>query len=147
MEYEPEYPILRREECREDIELVPEEQLKPLERAELSRLREGFATYSILTADTRENRGNIALKTAYYQMVAFKEGWTFNPQKYQVRFVDPSYFLLGRRGEQTRIYNFKDSDEREGTIGFVLRGETARRIEDEEAESIGSRVIKFFRRE
>jgi len=151
MTYKPQYPIIDQADMlpREQMQLVPENELDPLDRAELSRMREGRARYKVLVADTRANRENIALKTTYFQMVAYAEGWEFNPDKYQVEFVDPNYFLLAGKGTQTRIWEFEEGAEIEGLsperrAGFTIRDDQAERMGHEETDGLAGRIIKLF---
>ncbi len=139
--YQPEYPILDRGDLvpREQIRIVPEENLNPLDRAELSNLRQGGVEYKLAIADTPENRRNIGIKTAYFQMVAYKEGWDFDPQKYQVRFVNPHVLILSEPGKQRRIYEYKEDTDHTGLsperkIGYVISGDKAVRMKDNESD-------------
>ena len=148
--YVAQYPIIDRRKMvpREEITLVPGSQLSPLDRAELIRLREGKVAYSVLVADTPENRQNIGVKTAYFQIVAYKEGWEFDPKKYQVEFVDPNHFLLAEEGTQKRIYQFSEDGKSHclgGVIGFTVTGEQAERMRDEEASGLARRILNFFK--
>src|SRR3989338_7485822 len=140
--YSPQYPVLDRKDLvsRDQIRLVSESELSPLDRAELSRLREGEVEYNILVADTPDNRRNIAIKTTYFQMVAYKEGWKFDPSKYRVEFLEPYHPLLERdNGSQDRIFQFRGdvTDERlfplspEKRAGFTVLDGKAVRMEDE----------------
>ena len=149
--YIPQYPIIDPEDMvpHDKIRLVPESQLGPFDRAELSRLREGEVSYKLVVADTPENRENISVKTTYFQMVAYAEGWEFNPEKYQVEFVEPDYFLLTEDGSQKRILQFKEgarveelSPERRA--GFTVRGEYAERMGHKEVDGLAGRVLKLF---
>lgn len=151
MTYIPQYPIIDQADMlpREQMRLDPEKELGPLDRAELSRLREGKVGYKVLVADTPTNVENIALKTTYFQMVAYAEGWDFNPDKYRVEFVDPNYFLLAGKGSQTRIWEFEEGAEIEGLspkrhAGFTVSDNHAERIENEEADGLAGRIIKLF---
>ncbi len=150
--YFPQYPIISHDDMipRDQIRLVPESELPPLDKVELSRLREGKVGYNLLVADTPTNRKNLGIKTGYFQMVAYKEGWNFDPEKYRVEFVDPDHFLLSEEGTQRRVYQFRDDaklpeEPSEGYIGFVVHPKTAVRMEDKEAGDLAKRVLKFFR--
>jgi len=151
--YFPQYPIINHEDMvpRDKIRLVPESQMEPLDRAELSRLREGKVGYKVIVADTPGNRQNIGVKTTYFQMVAYAEGWNFNPDKYQVEFVDQEHFLLAEEGTQKRIWKFEEGTDIQGLspekrAGFTIRDKQAERMEDEDADGLAGKVIKFFER-
>jgi len=146
--YNPEYPIIDVKELvpREQINLVPENSLSILDRAELANLRRGI-DYRICVADTPQNRESVAIKTAYFQMVAFKEGWAFDPQKYQVRFVDSEHPLLSETGTQKRIYEVQsDRGERglspEGRIGFLVKGDLVTRMGHKETDGLVRKLLK-----
>jgi hypothetical protein len=151
-EYIPQYAIIDHEDMvpRDQIRIVPEGKLEPLDRAELSRLREGKVGYKLVVADTPENRQNIGVKTTYFQMVAYAEGWEFNPDKYQVQFVEPDNPLLTQDGSQKRIWEFDEgagfgelSPERRA--GFTVRGEYAERMRHKETDGLAGKVLKLFR--
>ena len=151
--YTPQYPIINRSDMvpRDQIRIVPESQLSPLDRAELIRLRAGKVGYKVLVADTLENRQSIAIKTTYFQMAAYKEGWEFDPDKYRVKFVDPNYFLLAREGTQKRIWEFEEGTKwgetsPERRVGFTIRGNQAERMKDGEVDGLARKVLKFFNR-
>ena len=153
MTYKPQYPIINHEDLvpRDQIMLVPDSELEPFDSAELSRLREGKVRYNVLVADTPTNRENMGVKTAYFQMVAYKEGWQFNPEKYQVEFVDPNHFLLAREGTQTRTLELEEGIELEGLspegrAGFVVSDEQVVRMRDEETDGLAKKVLRFFGR-
>ena len=147
-DYIPQYPIIPHEDMvpRDQIRLVPEDKLGPLDRAELSRLREGKVGYKVLVVDTPENRQNIGVKTTYFQMVAYKEGWNFDPGKYQVEFVDSDH-----ESTQKRIWEFEEGSKLEmlspeRRAGFTLRGNQARRMEHKEVDELAGKVLKLFRK-
>lgn len=154
-EYTPQYPIIDSTEMvpRDQIRLVPESQLSPLDRAELTRLREGKVGYKVLVGDTLENRRNIGIKTTYFQMVAYKEGWEFSPNKYQVEFVDSQHPLLSEEGSQKRIWEFEDETDietgelsPERRAGFTIRGDYAERMKHEKTDGLAGKVLKLFRK-
>ncbi len=151
--YTPQYPIIDRNEMvpRDQIRLVPENQMSPLDRAELTRLREGKVGYKVLVADTFDNRRNIGMKTTYFQMVAYKEGWDFDPNKYQVEFVDPQHPLLAQEGTQNRIWEFEENADigiselsPEELAGFTIRGDYAERMDHEKTDGLARKVLRFF---
>ncbi len=158
--YKPEYPILEENDLvsRERIRLVPEEMLSPLDRAEVSNLRKGKVTYRMIVADTPFNRECVRVKTMYFQMAAYKEGWEFNPDKYQVRFVNPDHFLLSESGTQQRVLKFEKGSELEnagllspeGHLGYVVHQGTdkiynCQRMNPEKADSLVGKVLgRFF---
>ncbi len=149
--YRPQYPIIDGSNLvpRDQIRLVPEDQLTPIDRAELVRLREGKVRYKVLVADTPENRRNIGIKTTYFQMVAYKEGWEFDPSKYQVEFVNPDYFLLAEEGTQKRIWEFGEGSKieelsPERRVGFIIIENQAERMGNEEADNLARKVSRFF---
>ncbi len=152
-EYIPQYPIIDYDDMvpRDQVGLVPESNLSPLDRAELSRLREGKVGYKLVIADTPENRQNIGIKTTYFQMVAYAEGWKFDPEKYQVEFVKLNHPLLPRDGSQKRIWQFNKGTNLGGLsperrAGFTIRGEFGERMRHEETDGLARKVIKLFRR-
>jgi hypothetical protein len=161
----PQYPIIDHADLvpRGQIRLVPEDKLSIFRKAELSQLRKG-TKYKLVISDTPENRQNIAQRAVYYQMVAYREGWEFVPDNYQVEFVDPKFFLLSNKGRHKRIYRFKEGVESkkllimgkplmgfenlspERRAGFIIHKRVADRMDDEEADGLAGRVIKLFRR-
>ena len=149
--YIPQYPILRHSDLvpRAQIRVVPDDELSPLDLAELIRLREGKVGYKVLAADTPKNRENIGIKTTYFQMVAYKEGWDFDPDKYQVEFIDPKHFLLVGEGNQIRILEFEEGSQLEGLsperrAGFVVSQENCVRMRDEETDDLSRSALRFF---
>lgn len=157
--YTPEYPIINRSDLvpRNKIRLVPEEKLPVFDRAELNQLRKGEVTYRLMVANTPDNRRDIAVKTTYFQMVAYKEGWDFDPEKYQVIFVHPNNPILGEKGSKRRIYRFNEeatSDEeypafrllRERQVGFKIHNnrQEVTRMEDGETDGLVRKVLRFF---
>lgn len=134
--YFPQYPILRIEDMvpRDRIQLVSDEVLGPIASAELKNLRRGVS-YDHIIADTPQNRENMAVRAGYFQMVAYKEGWTFDPNKYQVRFVHPSDQRLNRvtgGSSMVRLLNYKDQEGNNEMLGFESRNDqkTFTRLED-----------------
>jgi len=157
--YTPEYPIVSRSDLvpRNQIRLVPEEKLSVFDRAELNQLRKGEVTYRLMVANTPDNRRNIAVKTTYFQMVAYKEGWDFDPEKYQVIFVHPNNPLLGTRSSKRRIYRFNEEAtpeeehpafrlSRERQVGFEIHNDRqeAIRMEEGETDGLAEKVSRFF---
>ena len=150
--YQPEYPIIDTRDLlpRDQIKLVPELELSPIDRAELTNLRRGV-DYRYCAADTIENREAIAIKTAYFQMVAHKEGWNFDSQKYQVRFVDPQHPLLSEAGTQKRIFKIEPNNKEkevpalspEGRFGVVLSGDRVTIMPHEETDGLARKLLKF----
>ncbi len=165
--YFPQYPILRREDIREDIRVDPERELDAFALAELSQLRRGETTYKVLQVDDPQSREAIALKTSYFQLVAFNEDWRFDPQKYQVIFLPRGHpEFKGLKGGMKRIYEFKpegrESAEQSfselgapgglsprNRAGFEVVGEGYEeevvRMDNDEADGIGGKVDRFFR--
>lgn len=149
-DYFPQYPIINRRDLVniEEMRLVPDDKLNPFDRAELNRLREGKVEYHVLVADTPQNRESVAIKTTYFQMVAYKEGWKFNPNQYRVKFTDSNNPLLQRKGSQTRIYEFEEGSDLEdlsekNRTGFVINGESAMRMDHGETDDLAEKVLKF----
>jgi hypothetical protein len=141
------YPILNQDDLlpREQIRLVSEDKLGPFMKAELTNLKRGIVYKGVLS-DTPENRKNLAFKTTYFQMVAYKEGWVFNPEQYQVCFVNPAYIT----GEQ-RIYQFQKGAETpfgelsaENRAGFDIDGYLAKRMDNKEADGLTAKIIQMF---
>jgi len=150
-EYIPQYPIIDQADMvhREELTLVPEEKLSPFDRAELTQLRSNRAAYKMVVADTPENRQNISVKTTYFQMVAYAEGWEFKPEKYQVMFVEPNHPWLSEEGTTRRVWQFEEGSEvgglsSRGRAGYTLCGKTAEKMIAEEADGLAERVIKLF---
>jgi len=83
------YPIVSPEHMLppEEIELVPEEDLHPIVREELGHLRRGIPRICVY-GDSPEARRSVATHAIYYQQVAHKEGWRFDPNNFQVTFTD-----------------------------------------------------------
>jgi hypothetical protein len=145
------YPILASYEMlpREQIRVNPERELDPLSRAELTNIKRGIP-YKLVIADTSTNRENIFFKTSYYQMVAYKEGWKFNPELYQVQFVEPN--IIGRK--HARIYQFeKGASTPFNPLSVVHRAgfdidedsNIAERIENKDADGLVGRILKLFK--
>lgn len=168
--YFPQYPILRREDVREDIEVDPEDELDSFALAELSQLRKGKTTYKVLQVDDPESRKALALKVSYFQLVAFHEGWEFNPQKYQVIFLPRGHPEFGdlEDGKMRRLYEFEPEGRAEAErsfselgapgglslrnrAGFEVVGEGYEeevvRMSNYKADDIGGRVDEFFGKE
>ena len=159
-QYIPQYPILRAEDLvpRNRIELVPEKQLEKTDPAllvELHNIRRGIE-YKLVVADTLENRRWINIRTGYFQMVAYKEGWKFNPELYQVEFMRISPSELEKiEADQIRIYGFEVCAEKpvktygelssEERAGFVVKSKSAFRLEHDSADNLAKMVDSFFK--
>lgn len=166
---ENQYPIILHSEIqpRDQIKLVPEEQLEPLVRVELNNLRAGIF-YKFTIADTPENRQNFNFKALYFQMVAYKEGWEFKPEHLQVVYVSPNDSRLNPKGNQYRLLQFKEGTANkevimgeegkeegklrhrvspENRLGFEINKDlgVVTQIEPEEADNLASKVICLFR--
>ncbi len=164
--YIPSYPLIKPEEmiARDKMVLVPEEKLDPLQRAELHNLRRGIPYY-ITLVDTQENRANFNFTTLYYQQVAYKEGWEFKPENWQVRYIAPNDPRFPHDGEQRRIYSYKSIDQTcdpigklhcDGKIlplstgnrlGFTLEsnGKYARLMDTCDTDDLGAKVRGLFK--
>ena len=145
------YPIITPNQLppREHIRVNPEKELDPLSRAELANIKKGVP-YKLIISNTPANKEKIVLKTSYYQMVAYKEGWTFNPTHYQVTFVNPN--TIGR--EHTRVYHFEKGAQTSlnplsvnNNARFDIHEElnVAKRISNDETDGLVGRVLKLFR--
>jgi len=150
-EHEPQYTILDPKDMvpPEQMHLVPEDTLEPLMGAELFNLRRGGIVYKTVTADTLENRYNIGIRTAYFQMVAHKEGWLFDPDNYQVQFVAPGSDILDGDNSTKRIYGFGLEDDVSKldtvNVGFETDDDkTFRRMESERTERVKGKLLRFF---
>ena len=150
MTYKPQYPILRKEDMlpREQIRLVSDEGLGPLVSAELKNLRRGVG-YNYIIKDTPENRQNMTFRTSYFKMVAYKEGWTFDPDKYQVIFVRPNDPRLQRiidGSSMIRTYKYRNEKGEKGFLGFESRDdqETFTRLGDRESFFLFQWLKKVF---
>lgn len=154
----PNYPILKEEDLstRDQIKLVPEDELDPLTNAELCNLRDGIK-YTFTVADTPANRENFNFKVLYFQMVAYKEGWEFKPENFQVVYVDPSD---PRVSQEARIMEFSAGSENrqvsepyrlpyrispQRRLGFRVDEQYANQMRPEEADDLGAKVIKLFK--
>jgi hypothetical protein len=158
VDYKPPYPIVRSSDMqpRDQIKLVLEEQLDPLTRAELSNLRAGIPYY-FTVGDTPENRENFNFKAIYFQMVAYKEGWQFNPDNLQVVYIPPGDPRFPQDGYQSRILQFNDKSANkdvglehkispESRLGFKVdeRTDSVRQMEPKDADDLGAKVIRLF---
>ena len=152
------YPLLEPSQMKphDQITLVPESQLNPLMRAELSNLRGGIPYY-FTVADTLENRENFNFKAIYFQMVAYKEGWQFNPDNLQVVYIQPGDPRFPQDGYQSRILQFDDKSANrdvglqhrispESRLGFKVdeTADSVRQMEPRDADDLGTKVIKLF---
>jgi len=152
------YPIINSKDLvpRDQIRTVPEQDLDPLIRAELNNLRRGIG-YKVVTADTPSNHENITFKTTYFQMVAYKEGWTFDPKLFQVEFLQPGDSRLGPKSYQSRIWRFADGSNPtvhglpirlspNNHLGFELneRTDEVRVLDDSESDNLVAKVTKLF---
>ncbi len=151
MTYKPQYPILKREDMlpRDQIRLVSDEDLGPLVSAELKNLRRGVR-YDYIVTNTPENRANLTVRTGYFQMVAYKEGWKFDPEKYQVRFVsqdDPRLLRVQEASSMLRLLKYTDEERNEGVVGFESKDDqqTFTRLEDQGASFLFNWFRKFFK--
>ena len=155
-EYKPQYPILGPEDMspREEMKLVPEDQLDPFWRAEINNIKRGTAYQYVLT-DTPENRRNIALRVIYYQMVAYKEGWKFNPDLYSIDFVPEEETPSPSDGCERRILHyarkcgpvaalFELSPENNLGIKREPDGKSESLMGDEETDDLYGKVLKMF---
>jgi len=106
--YRPPYPIVRPTDMspREQIRLVPGEELDPLTRAELDNLRAGIV-YQFTIADTPANRESFNFKALYFQLVAYKEGWEFKPENLQVVYLPPDDPVFGSGEYQSRVFQLQ----------------------------------------
>ena len=169
--YQPTYPILNPEDLlpRDEIQLPPPRDLHPFAEAELKNLCRGVA-YKTVVADTPQNRETMATRAGYYQMVAYKEGWHFDPQLYQVVYVHLEDPCFQEAGIETRMYQFDPEEDprvqnelakREAEGGRVLRlspndkagfqveaktGRIQRRLGDHEVDQLTGKVLQLFRR-
>lgn len=156
MQYQPEYPILKPSDMlpREQMRLAPERDLSAFDNAELHNLRRGVG-HKFVIGDTPENRERIAVKVMYFQMVAYKDGWQFDPQMYQVRFIDPQSSVLRGQGSQTRMYQFEKGAKTEilglpirlspkDNLGIEVSGKDVRIMEDEETDGLVKKVLREF---
>ena len=149
------YPILDPADLvpREQLRLDPERELDPFSFVELRNLQRGVK-YTAVHGDTPENRERIACKLLYFQMVAYKEGWTFDPALYQVRFCPDSPLSDGSM--HRRIYEllpnspvpFDMGVSPEGRVGFKVNDQTseARRMSHSEVDGLAEKVLKLFPR-
>ncbi|MGV8150114.1 MAG: hypothetical protein ACP5NV_00100 [Candidatus Woesearchaeota archaeon] len=137
------YPILTPDTMlpREQIIVNPERELDPLSMAELLNIKRGI-TYKFIIADTPANRKNIFFKTSYYQMVAYKDGWIFNPELYQVTFVSPNE--IGEK--HARIYRFGGTEKNEKSItaGYKIDNNVANLMSPDDAEGLVKQVYELI---
>ncbi len=151
--YFPQYQILRKEDMlpRDEIRLIAENQLEDLMAAELKNLRRGIPHKLVIT-DTPQNREAVDYRVAYFQIVAYKEGWKFDPQNYQVRFVSSSdpriREVTDPNATMIRTYTFGNEEGREETLGFesVNEQRTFRRISNGAARIVSERVHHLFKK-
>ncbi len=160
----PNYPLLESWQMppRDQMILFDENKLTPLRRAELNNLRKEDVRYSIAIADTPENRQNFEIFTLYYQQVAYKEGWQFKPENWQVEYVPPNDPRFPNDGKERRMYGFKkiksnapNEIEYDGNIfplsqrkrlGFKLNTETqdAEMMHPQDTDDLSTKVIRLF---
>lgn len=161
VDYKPNYPVVQPSQMspRDQIKLVPEAQLDPLTRAELSNLRAGIP-YKFTVADTPQNRENFNFKVLYFQMVAYKEGWQFKPENLQVVYIPPGDSRFPQDGCQSRIFEFDEEAankaapsgnlphriSRGSRLGFKIdeRADSVTQMKPDEADDLGARVIRLF---
>jgi len=160
--YRPPYPIVRPTDMspREQIRLVPEEELDPLTRAELDNLRAGIE-YKFTIADTPANRESFNFKALYFQLVAYKEGWEFKPENLQVVYLPPDNPIFSSGEYQSRIFQLQRRAEPgvtvgdatlllfptdRGRLGFRIHEETdeVRAMGPDEADELADRVEGLF---
>ncbi len=135
------YPLLKPKHLvpRKRMRLLPKAELDPLTRAELSNLRRGIK-YVAVGVDSPENRESINLKLIYFQQVAYKEGWTFDPENYQVHFVPASeYPLQGTDIEHARIYRSSAAP----AVGFRVDGDSATRMQEDTVLDLEKRLMEL----
>jgi hypothetical protein len=142
------YPILDPSSLgpREEIELVPDDKMNPLDKAMITNLRRGVK-YRMMVADTLPNRAALCAKAMYIQMVAYKEGWAFDPEKLQVAFVEPE--IVPDRGDhkESRIFGREAPGKPKNySLGYRIYEDEARRMEPDESIGIAGRVNRFFDR-
>lgn len=158
--YNPPYPLVNPAQMkpRDQITVVPEEKLDHLTGAELSNLRAGIPYHFTIT-DTPKNRENFNFKALYFQMVAYKEGWEFKPENFQVVYLPKSDPRLGADGCEKRILEFNESAAHQkvanlpyeislgARLGFNVdrETETATQMRPQDADDLGAKVIKLFR--
>lgn len=152
------YPILDPKDLvpREQIQLVPETDLEQFMRDDLVNLRRGVP-YKIVVADTTKNRNAISYNTAYFQMVAYKEGWKFNPENYQVEFVAPNSLMLEEPHFEKRVFMFKKGSKKiingrelspQGNLGVRIDKKRGLVVVmgGSESDSLVTKVSKLFRK-
>ena len=160
--YKPQYPIIRTEDLvpRDQIKLVPEKELKKTDPALLTELHNirRCIEYEVAVLDIPQNRRVINLKTGYFQMVAYKEGWKFNPELYKVVFVSPEEADAKKFDTiEARIYSFNEVPGKEVlkrfmppvspkyAVGFEIKGNTAHRMKPSKTDKLSKKVSKLFK--
>jgi hypothetical protein len=139
MKYEPEYTILKPEDMkpRDEIKINPKEELSPESYIQLRNIQKG-TSYKLVTADTPQNRKIMNFRTAYFQMVACKEGWEFDPQLYQVKFVNEI-----PKGLETEIKILENNDK--GLVGFdTTDRKNPEKVEDKTVLELRGLLEKLF---
>ncbi len=162
----PNYTLLKPWQMppRDQMVLFDEEKLDPLRRAELNNLRQGDMRYTIAITDTPQNRENFEIFTLYYQQVAYKEGWQFKPENWQVEYVPPNDPRFPTDGKERRMYSFKKVKrnapreiEYEGNViplsqrnrvGFKLHvdAQEAEMMPPQDTDDLSEKVIRLFNR-
>jgi len=133
---------------KEKMQLDPKKELDPFAYAELCNIKKEIE-YKVAVADTPENRKAINLKTTYFQMVAHKEGWKFNPELYQVVYFSPG--KLDRNSDQSRIYNFAEGAKTPfeelypARVGFDIVDKRAIKMPHNEADGLVRKVLRLLK--
>ena len=161
--YQPAYPIVHSSDMkpRDQIKIVPELELDPITRAELSNLRAEIP-YKFTIADTPQNRENFNFKALYFQLAAYKEGWEFRPENLQVIYLPPGDPRLPQDEHERRIFEFGDEAANQevpllnlphrisptSRLGFKINEHTdlVTQIRPEETDDLGGRVLNLFRK-
>jgi hypothetical protein len=90
------------------------------------------------------------VKTLYFQMVAYKEGWEFDPQLYQVQFIEPKNPILKSANGHTRIFQFKEGTtiedfELSSGNNLGVRVTEHRIMDGRKVDGLVSKVLSLFR--
>ncbi len=158
-QYIPQYHIIPIEDLvpREQIKLVPEEELEKTDPAlltELHNIRRGIE-YEVAVLDIPQNRDVINLRTGYFQMVAYKEGWKFNPELYKVVFVSPEdakdFDTIEARiisydqvpGKEV-LRQFMPPLSPEYRVGFEVKGKIGHRMKPERTDDLSKKVSRLL---
>jgi len=163
------YPIWNAEALGEYF-LVEPNPMKKLDKwslVELKKIREGTANYRCVHHDTSKSKEAVYYKTLLFQMIAHKEGWTFNPERYKVTFLPPDnpVFKGLSDGLMRRVYEYKPEDKAEAELGlanliggseqslssenragFVVANEDhGVRMENDESDDLSKKINEIFR--